>query len=218
MKILTLTLLLVGAALGQDTRASQTPSPLTNQDVLDMWAAGLGTEVIVAKIQSSGCNFRTAPSDLASLKAAGTDDAILMAMLKTQALIASAPSPLKTAQVEPTASLHFYRDRLLAAKFRTMPIYVDEQQIASLVDARQFTVPIKPGKHTFRCRTKDDAITVEIEPGREYYFRAEFVQGIVTNRWRIVQIANQQGEFDTQRLRPLDPADITPAAKSGQIR
>lgn len=218
MKLLTLTLLLAAVALGQDTKASKTSPQLTNQDVVEMRSAGLGTEVIVAKIQSASCNFKMEPSDLADLKTAGLDDAVILAMLKTQAPTTTASSP-QTARVEAAATLHFYRDRQPAAALRIMPIYVDEEKVAGLANGRQFTIPIQSGKHTFRCRTKEDSITVEIEPGREYYFRAEFIQGaFLKSRWRIVQLANQQGELDIQRLKLLDPADITPPKASGQLR
>ena len=40
----------------------------------------------------------------------------------------------------------------------------------------------------------DEAIAVEIEPGEEYYLRAELIQGFTKNHWHIVQVAKEQGD------------------------
>lgn len=47
-----------------------------------MSGAGLPTEVLIAKIKSSWCNFDTAPSALKSLKAAGVSDKVILAMVE----------------------------------------------------------------------------------------------------------------------------------------
>jgi hypothetical protein len=48
-----------------DPPLSNQPSPkLTNADVLEMHAAGLGAEVILAKIKASSCEFNTTPANL----------------------------------------------------------------------------------------------------------------------------------------------------------
>ena len=87
-------------------------------------------------------------------------------------------------------------------------------QVADLVNGRQFSMTVEPGKHVFRCRTKPEAIEIEIEAGRDYYLRAELIQGFTKNHWRIVQVAEQQGEVDVQRLKPLDVEHVAPLART----
>ena len=63
--------------------AAKSAAPaLTNKDVLEMMKAGLGADVIVAKIKSSETNFDTSPSALAELKAANVPDNVILAMVK----------------------------------------------------------------------------------------------------------------------------------------
>ena len=55
---------------------------LTNQNVMEMVKAGLSTDVIIAKIKSSRCNFDTDPSILTELKHQGVSNEILKAMIE----------------------------------------------------------------------------------------------------------------------------------------
>ncbi len=55
---------------------------LTNQDVIDLKAAGFGDEVIIAKIQSAPGKFSLDTSDLLVLQKAKISDAIIAAMIQ----------------------------------------------------------------------------------------------------------------------------------------
>ena len=58
------------------------PAVLTNNDILDMNKLGLASDVLVAKIKSSECNFDTSPSQLQQLKLGGLSDAVILAMVQ----------------------------------------------------------------------------------------------------------------------------------------
>jgi hypothetical protein len=58
------------------------PRPLSNSDVLEMLKAGLGPDVVVAKIKTSPCDFDTSPATLESLKRAGVPNSVVMAMVE----------------------------------------------------------------------------------------------------------------------------------------
>jgi len=60
------------------------PALLTNKDILDMSKIGLPSEVLVAKINSSHCNFDTSAVSLQALKTAGVGDNIILAMVQAQ--------------------------------------------------------------------------------------------------------------------------------------
>ncbi len=69
-------------------RADAVP-PLTNANILKLHGMRLSSDVIVAKIQSSPCEFDTSPAALQKLKQGGISDKIILAMV--QAPLASAP-------------------------------------------------------------------------------------------------------------------------------
>jgi hypothetical protein len=69
----------------------QASSMLTNADVLEMNAAGLGAEVILAKIKASSCDFNTTSADLKKLKSAGISDDVIVAMIGATAPASSSP-------------------------------------------------------------------------------------------------------------------------------
>ena len=204
-----------------DPQSSNQPSPkLADADILDMHAAGLGAEVILAKIKASSCEFNTTPTDLKKLKSAGISDDVIVAMIGATApvaCVARAPAlTLSSAAIDSAgkSTLHFYRERAFVGSARKMPIFMDEVQVADLVNGRQFTMTVDPGVHTFRGRTRPEAIDVTVEPGGEYYLRAELIQGFTKNHWRIVQMSSEQGALDVERLKPLDVQHIAPLARN----
>jgi hypothetical protein len=206
-------------ALSQNpASAPHTPqsAALTNDGIVEMHSAGLGADVILAKIQTSVCAFDTTPTVLATLKAAGVPDAVILGMI-------GARSPSETGAAAPVgrslklkAKLHFYREKAFTGAVRKMPIYIDEVKVADLVNGREFSMLTEPGKHVFRCQTKDEAVQVDIDPGGEYYFRAELVQSFAKNHWHVLQVTKQQGELDVQTLKPLDVNDILSIARMPQ--
>ena len=71
------------ALASQDARRSQANSrALTNKDVVDMLSAGLTSEIVLAKIKSSDCEFDTSPDALKELKAASVPDGLILAMVQ----------------------------------------------------------------------------------------------------------------------------------------
>lgn len=72
--------------------ARQQGAVLTNADVLMMLKMGLSSEVIIAKIKVSSCNFDTSPAALQELKNAKASDALIMAMMTASATPAAGPN------------------------------------------------------------------------------------------------------------------------------
>jgi hypothetical protein len=64
------------------TPQSKTQSSLTNKDVVGMVKAGLGTEIIIAKIKATSCSFETDPTALEALKDAGVPNGVILAMVQ----------------------------------------------------------------------------------------------------------------------------------------
>ena len=60
----------------------QSAPKLTNKDIVEMTSAGLSSEIILAKIASSPCEFDTSTESLKSLKAAKVPNTVILAMVK----------------------------------------------------------------------------------------------------------------------------------------
>jgi len=54
---------------------------LTNDDVIKLLKSGLGEQLVIDKIQTSACEFRTDPDDIAKLHEGGVSDAVISAMM-----------------------------------------------------------------------------------------------------------------------------------------
>lgn len=86
---LLLTCLLGLAQTSMPTQASEgevTPSPLTNQDILEMLNAGIGQAIILAKIRAGPSRFDTSPVALQRLKGENVPDDILLAMVEASSV------------------------------------------------------------------------------------------------------------------------------------
>lgn len=79
--MLTISMGVVALPTSQDPKPETVSTALTNKDVLDMFKAGLTSDVIVAKIKSSATSFDTSPTALADLKATNVPDAVILAMV-----------------------------------------------------------------------------------------------------------------------------------------
>ena len=65
-----------------DTSSRVPAAKLGNSDILDMVKAGLPEEVVIAKIQSSACDFDTSPTALTTLKSAQVPNAVILVVVK----------------------------------------------------------------------------------------------------------------------------------------
>jgi hypothetical protein len=77
---------------------------LTNGDVTFLLKSGLATEIVVAKINSSACDFNTSTTALQELKTAGVPDAVILAMVqapKDVPRVAFRQSSAQSTEVQP---------------------------------------------------------------------------------------------------------------------
>lgn len=81
MASLAIAVISVGAAPVR-TQQQDSFTLLTNSHIVQMVKAGLSSEVIIAKIKSSGCNFDTFPSVLQELKFRGVPNDVILAMVE----------------------------------------------------------------------------------------------------------------------------------------
>jgi len=79
---LSAALALIAPSVLKSQSASSNKEVLTNQDVIELFKAGLSSEVVAAKIKTSTCNFDTSPAALKELKGAGVPDSLILAMVQ----------------------------------------------------------------------------------------------------------------------------------------
>lgn len=93
-------------ALAQAPSAQQNaPRPseaLSNKDVLAMQNAGLASDVIIAKINSSQCDFDTSPAALEQLRVAKVPNEIILAMVQAPVTNAAQATDSKAADAQNT--------------------------------------------------------------------------------------------------------------------
>ena len=73
-----------------------TTRALTNADVVSLLKSGLGEDLVIEKIKTSSCEFRTDPEDLKMLHDGGVSDAVIAAMM--HAVPADQSGPATTIQ------------------------------------------------------------------------------------------------------------------------
>jgi hypothetical protein len=73
--------------------------PLNNANIVKMRNLHLSPDVMVAKIQSSPCDFDTTPAALQKLKQAGVQDKVILAMVMAPSASAAPPSPAKAPEI-----------------------------------------------------------------------------------------------------------------------
>jgi hypothetical protein len=114
---------------------------LSNQDIVALVKAGIGEDVVVAKIKSSACNFDTSSNTLIELKKEGVSDNVIMAMLG-QVKISSVPL---TSSTDKTSK-----------ELKT--IEEANQQISRFFDSNRFSVVYDRFKDSTRATVSIDVI------------------------------------------------------------
>ena len=63
-------------------KISAAPKVLTKGDIVELWKAGFGDELIIEKINNTGTAFKLEIADMVELRKGGISDAIIQAMLR----------------------------------------------------------------------------------------------------------------------------------------
>ncbi|MGZ3820966.1 MAG: YXWGXW repeat-containing protein, partial [Mucilaginibacter sp.] len=71
---------------------AQTNEPVTNKTIIDLSKAGIGKQIILAKIENSICNFDLSTDGLIALKKSGVPDDIVATMISKGSTPAQAPN------------------------------------------------------------------------------------------------------------------------------
>lgn len=119
---------------------------------------------------------------------------------------APAPVDASLAPAPAKAFAYFYRKKTILGGALNTSVHVDGVEVADLDPGTYVKVPLDPGNHAFYSDEKDDTLKLEVEAGKEYYFRIELKAGMwkghgVLNRLDPVEGSN---EFGSWKLKPAE--------------
>ena len=107
-----------------------------------------------------------------------------------------------------TAIVHFYRYKQFQGSALKPSIYCDGQELGRMQNGRVFDVHVAPGSHTFYANDKQAGAAVDLEPGKEYYFRTDLQVGMWKGHFRLTMVMPDQGKYDVANLKPADPDNV----------
>ena len=92
----------------------------------------------------------------------------------------SAPATLSVAPDVPAdkALVTVYRKKRIVGLALHTSVYVDGVELAELENGAYIRLAIAPGPHALYADEEKDTIKVDLEAGREYFFRMELVPGL----------------------------------------
>lgn len=201
------------------TLSGQSQAVLRNSDIVTMATAHLSAETIVLKIETTPGQFDTSPDALAVLKAAGVPDAAIDAMIRASAPTATSPTPPSTTSSRTAATLdeggakatvYIYRPGKFVGKALEPSVFLDEQKLLDMDNARYLALKIAPGRHILRSNEKNSEIDQMWDGGQTYYIKLTIAAGMMKGRGQMGMVTEKLALKEMQRLRPLDKDKIEP--------
>ncbi len=121
---------------------------------------------------------------------------------------AAEPAPRRTEAVASAAAgdqafAYFYRKKKIAGMALNTSVHVDRVEVADLDPGTYVKVPLSPGKHAFYSDEDDDSFEIDVEPGREYFFRIELRAGMWKGHGvlKLVDVKEGSEEFEKWQLK-----------------
>ncbi len=153
-----------------------------------------------------GCLAVAAAACTSAMRApgpAGEPGASAAAPRPAAAAAAVAPSAVTAGAPDGSALVTVYRKgRMLGAILNTS-VYVDGVEVANLDGGTYVRVAVAPGAHRFRADEEKDTVTLEVAPGKAYYFRMGLVAGLWKGHGKLEPVAEAVGsaEFAQWKLK-----------------
>jgi hypothetical protein len=146
---------------------------------------------------------------------------------KTQDSAAStAPAtPSSAASGAPTgmAACYIYRPRINRGAGERIGLFIDGTMAANVVNGRWVSLQVPPGHHAIKPKDNQSGAEVDMEPGKEYYFKTSWgEQGMFHGAHKLlIPVMKEQAVYEIKQLKPLDRADSSwpidqPGASSKQ--
>jgi Protein of unknown function (DUF2846) len=149
-------------------------------------------------------------------KSAGASDAVIAAVIKAGARKTKASNPSDTAPLSTSAparpgakaTVYVYRPGKLFGKTLEPSVFLDEQKLLDMDNARYFALKLDPGRHIIRSNEKDSEIDQTWEPNKTYYVKITIAAGMMKGHGQMGMVTESLALKELQRLRPLDRENV----------
>ncbi len=197
------------------TSLGQSQEVLRNADIVTMTTARLAADTIVLKIETSTNQFDTSTDALTVLKAAGVPDVVITSMIKAGARTTNSPTSPNTPPPSPAptpvtrqddskATVYVYRPGKFFGKALEPSVFLGEQKLLDMDNARYFALKLDPGRHVLRSNEKDSEIDQSWEAGKTYYVKITIASGKMKGHGQMGMVTENLARREMQKLRPLD--------------
>jgi hypothetical protein len=127
---------------------------------------------------------------------------------------AQAPAPAgapSTGGSPSMATCYLYRPRIYRGSAVRIGIFIDSTMAANLVNGRWVALQVSAGHHIIRPKDNQSGAEVDMEPGKEYYFKTSWgEQGMFHGAHKLlVPVMKEEAVYEIKQLKPLDQQDIT---------
>jgi len=212
---MTLSSRLLSIALGMSilwsaTTVAESQDVLHNADVIKMVSAQLAPETIVLKIETSVGQFDVSTDALTELKAAGVPDVAIAAMIKASAkspLPPKSPEGVSPASIPSTtinkAIVYIYRPGKFIGKSLEPSVFLDEQKLLDMDNARYLALKLEPGRHILRSNEKNSEID-QVWDAKTYYIKITIAPGMLKGHGQMGMVTEKLALEEIHKLRPLD--------------
>lgn len=106
------------------------------------------------------------------------------------------------------AVMTFYRPWRGFGALLNTSVFIDEVEIADLDNGTYVTAAVAPGRRRIHSDEAEDALWVDVEAGREYFYRIDLEMGFWKGHGRLVPVPGPDGQSHFRSLKLKQGKDI----------
>ena len=106
------------------------------------------------------------------------------------------------------ATVVIYRESNFYGSALRPTVTLDGSDLVNVGNGRVFVGAIAPGHYVFEMDDKKSGTEVDLKPGQSIYIKVELVPGFWKGGGRLLQVAPEQGAFESKRLELLPSEEI----------
>jgi hypothetical protein len=117
------------------------------------------------------------------------------------------PSPSSvgpTGQADQRATVYIYRPGKFVGKSLEPSVFLDEQKLLDMDNARYLALKLEPGRHILRSNEKNSEIDQAWDAAKTYYVKITIAPGMMKGHGQMGMVTEKLAVSEMQKLRPLD--------------
>jgi hypothetical protein len=124
-------------------------------------------------------------------------------------------NPAATARLESVpktmARVVIYREERYMGGMLSPTVTVNGRDLVNIGSGTVFVGAFKPGHYVFESNDKNSGTELDLKAGTSVFIKMEIVPGVWRGNGRLMQVAAEQGLFESKRLEPVKLHDIEAA-------